>query len=267
MNPRALCVLLFLCIAQPLHAATELIPLNHRLAEELLPVAESILEGEGKASAYGNRLIVNASPEKLRELREVLDQLDTPARRLLISVSSRDGSARDTLGYRLDANGSIGGVQVQVGDGAQGQNRLRVISRSTQSRDDGLQQIHASEGYPALIQTGQSVPITTLGSDGYGEPYPNTQYRDLTRGLYVTARLSGDTVHLTLSSQHERMGQTHAGVIDSRNAETRISGRLGEWIPVGGSGEQLLQRDVNLLRHSTQDQGDLSLHVKVEALD
>jgi len=250
MNLRTqLCTLtLLLCASLSTQAATELLPLKHRLAEDLLPAAQAVLNGEGSVTAYGNQLIVTSTPEKIRELRELAERLDAPARRLLISVSSQES----------------GTYNIKGPDHSRAP--LRIINHST-TRNGEVQQVHASEGYPALIQTGQSIPITSFSSGPYGELYADTQHRDLARGLYVTARLSGDIVHLALSSQHDSLEQSSREIINSRQADTRVSGPLGEWILIGSSGESYrAQHGGTVVRHSTGSPDDFILRVKVDVI-
>ncbi len=84
-------------------AASEVIELNYRMAQDVLPVVQSVLGSEGRASAYGNQLIVNASPEKISELRSVLDSIDTQPRRLLITVDTQVLSTTVSAATKLTA--------------------------------------------------------------------------------------------------------------------------------------------------------------------
>ena len=169
----------------------------------------------------------------------------------------------------MDGSISAGGGRVEIGRGeVNGRDQARIIRRSTDSRGGGTQQVQTSEGYPALIQVGQSVPITTRSRDAYGQVYNNTEYRNVTQGFYVTASLAGDIVHLDISSNRDRVSQQQPGVIDIQQADTRVSGRVGEWISIGGSSEQS-QADSSgtLRRYSTEGRGDMSMRVKVEVID
>lgn len=253
-------------LSQPLLAATEVLQLNYRSADEMLPVVRSTLGDEGKVSAYGNQLIINASPQKIAETRELLGQLDTRPRRLLISVDTSDSASRDERGYRVDGSVSAGGVEVHSGHG--GENQVRIIRRSTDSRNGGTQQVQASEGYPALIQVGQSVPLTSRGVGAHGHYYSNTEYRDVTQGFYVTARLNGDQVQLQVDSHNDRLDPSRQGSIDIQRTSTRLSGRLGEWLELGGTRQDNTRDNEGLLRrHATSGARDMSLRIKVEALD
>lgn len=269
MSPRITLLAVALSICLPLQAATEVIQLNNRMGEEVLPVAESVLGGQGRVTAYGNQLIVNAPDSLIRELRQVVDQLDVAPKRLLISVDTQDSASSTTGGYRVDGSVRAGDVEFETGRGEiGGRDQVRIIRRSTNSRDGGIQQIQASEGYPALIQVGQSVPLTTHGTDGYGQIYQQTQYRDVLRGFYATATVHGDRVQISISSSRDRLAQGRSGVVEVQNADTRVSGRVGEWITVGGVDESASSDQRGTLRrYSTQGSQNLSMRLKVDVLD
>ncbi|WP_407316309.1 secretin N-terminal domain-containing protein [Pseudomonas sp. nanlin1] len=254
MPLRPLLISLLLLFSAPALAATQVLPLNHRTSAELLPVAQDFLGREGTVKAYGNQLIVNADPAKIDELSALLDQLDRPARRLLISVDTSDSNNADTQGYSI--NGGSQGVQG------------RVIQYGTSNRSGGVQQVQASEGTPALIQVGQSIPVTSSQSDGYGRVQSQTQYRNVTQGFYVTASVTGDTVHLNISTNNDRISEQRQDVVNVQSTDTQVSGRLGEWITLAGVNEQTqLNRNGLARNYATQGRNDMTLRVKVDAFE
>ena len=244
MSLRTLFTAALLAASFSVMAATEVLPLNNRTSADLLPVAQNFLGKEGTVSAYGNQLIVNAEPEKIQGLRTLLEQLDTPAKRLLITVDTSENSQQTST------------------------SQTRIITRSTASRDGGVQQIQASEGVPALIQTGQSVPLTSTQTDAYGRLQSQTEYRNVTQGFYVTASVTGDTVHLAISTNRDRMSQERPDVVNVQSTDTTVTGRLGEWITLAGINRQT-QADIQgqTRNYGTQGRDDMSLRVKVETLD
>lgn len=247
---------------------SEILTLNYRTADELLPLLQSVLGDTGRVSAYRNQLVVSAEPEQLDELRELLQQLDTPPRRLLISVDSQQGSHSRQDGYRVDGSLSAGNVEIIAGRGEHhGQDRLRIFRRSSGSNDGSLQQVQATEGYPAQIMAGQNLPITYRGRDAYGYPRHYQEYREVSRGFEVIASVQGEQVVLSIRSQQDRLGR-QPGVIDTQYADTRLSGRLGEWIELGGIEEsRTLEHSEILSRQTgTQHQGQ-TLRIKVELLE
>ena len=223
-------------------ADTQVITLKNRTSADLLPVAQQFIGKDGNVSVYGNQLIVEAPSEKIQSLEALLRQLDKPARRLLITVDTSDNNLPDT-------NSST-----------------RVYS--TASRDGGVQQIQATEGVPALIQTGQSIPQTSTQTDAYGRLWAQTAYRNVTKGFYITASVTGETVHLAISTNRDRMSQEQPDVVNVQSTDTQVSGPLGQWITVAGiSGQNLAGQQGQTRTYSTQSRDDMTLRVKVDALD
>ena len=223
-------------------ADTQVITLQNRTSTDLLPIAQNFIGKNGKVSAYGNQLIVEASTSKIQNLEDLLAQLDKPAKRLLITVDTRDSNLSNTAP------------------------NTRVIS--TASRDGGVQQIQTTEGTPAFIQTGHSVPLTSTQTDAYGRVLTQTDYRNVTRGFYVTASVTGETVHLAISTTRDRMSQEQPDVVNTQSTDTQVSGPLGQWITLAGiNGQNQTDNQTQTRSYSTQGRDDLTLRVKVDALD
>lgn len=270
MNMRLLPVILGLLCSFAAQAAprTEVLALHYRSADELLPLVQTLLGAEGRVSAYGNQLIVNAEPDKLAEVQELLQQLDTRPRRLLISVDSQQERSANRQGYRVDGSISAGNVEIIGGRGERhGRDEIRIINRSSRGTDSSLQQVQATEGYPAQIMVGQSVPLTSYGRDAYGYPREYTEYRDVNRGFEVVASVQGDSVQLSIRSQQDRLGN-HPGVIDTQSTDTRVSGRLGEWIDLGAISESASdRRSAILAQQAGRSLQNQALRLKVELLE
>ena len=241
MSLRTLVASLLMAVSFSTMAATEVVPLNNRTSADLLPVAQNFIGKDGTVSAYGNQLIVNAEPDRIQALRALLAQLDTPSKRLLITVDTNENNQ---------------------------QANRQVITYSTESRDGGIQQIQASEGVPALIQVGQSVPLTTTQPDAYGRPQNQTQYRNVTQGFYVTASVTGETVHLAISTTRDRMSQEQPDVVNIQSSDTQVSGPLGQWITLAGiNGRNQADNPAQTRSYSTQSRDDVTVRVKVDVLD
>jgi type II secretory pathway component GspD/PulD (secretin) len=262
MKAKLLLACLLLVVQQPARAAMEAITLQYRAADELLATVQSMLGKDGQVSAYGNQLLINAPPRKISEIRNLLEQLDTRPRRLLISVENLESNSQRYSGYPREATAN---AQLPLGQSPHA--ARQVIRRGTDSRSGATQQVQTSEGYPALIQVGQSIPVISHSDGAYGQHY-ETRYHEVTQGFYVTARLAGEMVHLEISSNHDRLNQRQPGVIDRQQADTRVSGRLGEWIQIGASHAQRQGDQQGTAQYySTQGREDMNLRVRVECLD
>ncbi|QDD88687.1 secretin N-terminal domain-containing protein [Pseudomonas oryzihabitans] len=233
---------------------TEVIPLQYRTADDLLPTLQSVLGAEGKINVYGNQLIVNAEPVKIAEIKNLLAQLDTQPRRLLITLATRAGSSGASQGY--DVAGDVRSP------------RVRIIENSTDQAENGAQRVQVTEGYPAFIRFGEDVPVTTYQTSPYGQSYAQTDYRRLERGFQVVARLSGNLVHLDITSVDDRAAAMHPGTVKTQSAATRISGPLGQWLDLGGFRQQVEDDRSGLTRYySTEGRNDRQLSIRADLID
>lgn len=118
MSFKAIVAMLLFSVALPLSAATEVIPLNYRQAEEMLDIARSVVADQGRVSAYGNQLVINAPEPVIEELRAVVAQLDTAPKRLLITVDTQDQGTSSQSGYSIDGSIRSGDVELSTGRAA-----------------------------------------------------------------------------------------------------------------------------------------------------
>ncbi len=199
----------------------EIIPLRHRTVDQVLPVLRPLLEPGGTLSGHSNQLFVRASPANVAELKRVLDTIDRPARRLQILVrfdSSQDASARE-----IGASGTIGNRG----------SRVEVRAEDSRSRGDERidQRLQVMEGGRGYIAMGQSTPLRQrqlIQTPGGVVAQETIVMQDRATGFEVVPRVSGGNVTLDITPQRES-GNSFQRV------STTVSGRLGEWIELGGA--------------------------------
>lgn len=257
----------------------EIIPLRHRLTDEVLPVLQPLVAPGGTLSGMNNQLIVRTTETNLAELKQVLARIDQAARRLKIYVR-QDVAGTGQVGeqslsgrYRsgevgVEVPGGRDGLSISAGNG----NEVRYRTYSTQEGSDerNLHFVQAIEGQPAFISTGQSIPAPnqtiTYGASGVLVT-EGIQYRDLNSGFYAVPRVNDGQVTLSISPQRERLDPTGDGAIDTQSVQTTVTGQLGEWIDLGGVNQEYRDESgVNLThtrRYGTEARG---LFVKVEEI-
>jgi len=249
----------------------EVIPLHHRTAEEVIPILQPMLAREGTLSGFKGQLIVRTTPDNLAEIRRILASVDSAPRQLLITVR-QDADGRH---HRSSANvsGNVGSDNVRVivpptsGERQggrvvirEGDNRVRAHALDSNSTvaDRNTQTLRVMEGREAFIRVGQSVPLrgrqvrrTVVGGQVIEQVVDTTQYRDVTTGFYVRARISGDRVILDISPQRETLSSDIRGGVNVQRVVTTVSGRLGEWMELGAIGQGATTEQSVLLGHST----------------
>jgi len=274
---------MLLCTAAIAFAQTtvvEVIPLRYRTAQEMIPILQPMLARDGSLSGFQGQLIVRTTPAILEEIKRILASVDTAPRQLMITV--RQDADISSGRSSAQVSGSVGGDHGRVtvpgnhdsrGGTAvlrEGDDRLRlhVIEGSRNESSSNTQSLRVMEGREAFVSIGQSVPVrgrevrrTVVGGQVVEQVVDSTQYRDIATGFYVLPRVSGDRVTLDISPQRESLSRQVPGGVSVQSMVTTVSGRLGEWMEIGGigqdaSGQQsvLLGRSVSTTRDSRRVQ-------------
>lgn len=203
----------------------EVIPLNWRSAEQVIPLVKPLVGPGDVVTGMQNKLIVRTTPERLAQIRQLIASLDSAPRRLLITVRMGGAaSGEDTGGAVSGTVGPGGGVEA------------RVWSSRDQTERQDEQRIQVLEGNRAFIRTGVSVPYRTqvVTRDAWGRTVvqETNDYRDVDTGFEVVPRLAGDQVLLDIHPRRSRLAGGQG--VATEAAATTVSGRLGEWIELGG---------------------------------
>jgi type II secretory pathway component GspD/PulD (secretin) len=254
----------------------EVIDLKYRNAQEVLPILQPFVSKDGSISALNNQLIVRTSPQNLAELRKILDGIDKRPRRLVITVSQDvDLSAKKS---GASVSGTIGNDNASVtlprkpGGGGQGASvsgggaEARVYNSQSAGAERGGQTVQVLEGNTAFIRVGQSVPITSRQRVG-PVVTESTQFRDATSGFYARPRTNGNQVTIEITGNRDQFTNPATGAANIQRFDTVVSGRLGEWIELGGS-TQSREFDENgvTYRSSQARRDERRLYLKVEEL-
>jgi len=258
----------------------EVIPLKYRNADQIIPMLKPLLAPGGTISGIQNKVIVRTTPENLAELRKVLALVDNAPKRLLISVKQEEAGSSsldeaeisgsigtDRARATVPGTGSTqgGNVQIRRGDDVA---RGRVLRSQSAATDRTVQTVQVLEGNEAFIHIGQSVAIpsgsisvTVIGA----QATQSTEYRDVGTGFRVRPRVNGDQVTLEISTQRDSVGDPNAQSFNVQRVDSVISGRLGQWMELGGIGQQSTQSDRGTVsRRSNIGTDDRRVMLKVE---
>ena len=228
-----LSLLLMCCCAQVLADRTDVVPLRHKIAEDLLPSLRQTFPEAGIQS-FNGQLIVRAPDEAtFRRIIDLVRQLDTATRRLRITVEQRE--SRDADNVRIDAQGRVviseqgaDGEAVIAGDARQ--SRDMAVSRQTLSTLDG-------SSAAILLGSQRFVPMLSFAHrPGYRIVTVGGAWQSAGTGFQIEPRLIGDQVQLRLSPQSSQFQRD--GSVSVKGIYSEVQGRLGEWLPVGESSQE-----------------------------
>ena len=250
----------------------DVIQLRHRTAEQVIPILQPLLDQGGALSGMQSSLIIRSSRQNIEEIRKVVATIDTVPRRLMIYV--RQDSAAEMARRRATVSGRVSSGDASVGVNHPGREdgvNARILDTRSTGDDSFSTQVQATEGNPAFISTGVSVPVPTTTVtrviNGRVVSDSSTDYRDIESGVYVVPRLSGDIVTLEISPQRDTPSRYAYGSANIQHLNTTASGRLGEWIELGGIAQSSGSQGSGILSsRSASDRSTRSIWVKVEEL-
>jgi hypothetical protein len=264
---RTLAARLFLAAALAAAAApgaaraqdVEILTLQHRLAQDVLPRLRPFLDPQGTLEGHGRRLTLRTTRQNSAQLKALLAGLDRAPRRLMVSV--REDRPPAETGEPRSAHG---GVTVDSRRAAQegpgGERTDRALGRS--------QQLQVLEGERVTVRFDTAIPLRlrrfVIDAQGVTE-VRGTAYYDTATAVVLRPTLVAETVSLEISPT-QASGPARDGT--SAMPSTTLSGRLGEWIPVGGAQLREPPSPADGARAFTTTQTDQrGAWVRVDALD
>jgi type II secretory pathway component GspD/PulD (secretin) len=277
-----LSILLYLTAPAAQAETIATIQLQNRPAEEVIPIVKPMLGPNDSITGQGFKLFLRASPETQKQVRQMIQSLDVAAKMLLISVFQ--GNDRD-----LRALGVSGDFKAQSGDGSvsigsdKPRGRGADISYSTRNasggvstlstrgrlQDNPIHQLRVTEGTEGYIETGKQIPYFS-GANWIapGAVVGGVDYKDVTTGFYVLPRVHGEQVTMQVSPFKQSESRTRGGDINTQSANTTITGRLGEWLPIGGTTEQTQRSQSSIGSYSeTRSRNNESIWIKADLVN
>lgn len=258
------------------------IQLAHRPADEIMPVINPMLGPDDSLTGQGYQLFIRTSDSNLEQIKQMVSSLDRAAKMLLISVFQGNDRELRALGVSGDfqyqdsnANVSLGSTGEAAKRGAEVQYSTRNASAgahtfSTRGRlsDNPIHQLRISEGSEGYIETGESIPYFSGsywrgGRRGIVEG--GVDYKDINTGFYVLPRVHGEQATLDVSPYKQSQSRKRGGDIETQSASTRITGKLGQWLAIGGVTGQTRSSSNRIGSYgSTQSRDNASIWIKAD---
>lgn len=259
------------------------IPLKHRLGDEIVPILRPLLAPGESVNSIDSRLIVRASPSTLALIRRTLDDVDTRRRNLRISV--RQGNERHSLLERQAVSGEIrsgtsrivtrgpgnSGGLVFERSGPAGHIKLQSERHLTAVHNTATQSLTVQDGGHAFLQVGQSVPEIQPFLALVGNRLSiaaGVQYYDVTTGFDVEPRQIGERVQLMIWPRLVFGSSMGREAVDFQELRTLVTVNPGEWFDLGssvGSGNAI-SREILLGSGRNRDDANLRFLIRIDPL-
>lgn len=267
-------------------ATVEVIPLHYRSSAEIIPILQPLLPRDGSISGFQSQLIIRTTPANLAEIRRVLAGIDVAPRRLLITVRQETDADARSRATEISGNVPLGeratitlpgtAPRPASPNAAPDKDGLRITTTDSRAAetDRNTQSVQVLEGYSAFIRVGQSIPVPqrtvvqgVIGGQVVDRVMDSVEYRDVTTGFYAVPRLNGERVVLEINPQRNTPNPQAPGSVNIQQAATTVSGKLGEWLEIGGLRQDRAEQQSVLLGRTTGAQANRrGIWIRVEEL-
>ncbi len=225
---------------------------QHRAAEELLPLASAVLGERGNAAVdqHTNALILAGDAAAIAETLEFLTQQDIAPRSVILRYESKSHADLEAAGIHVLWSAGRGSFRIgnAVFPGAKSGAVVAPEHTKTKAEKHFASTLRVLEGRSGRIATGRSVPVTT--SDGF---YTSTQWVTAESGLEARPRVLSDgriQVELQPFEGHIDAG----GSVHFTGAATSVTLKAGETLVIGGLNQGNRERETSAFSGATQAQ-------------
>jgi len=258
---------LFSLFSQHLWAESkiETIQLNHRVAADVLADVQVFLPNNATARAFNEFIILKADPKVIKEIKQLINQLDTPLQRLKISILNTDQVVLDQHGNQVSGSLTVGS------DSPSASIKLRRWSTQNKQNKEHSYQAQGIANRPILILIGEKIPqkeqAIRFNSFGDVSVQSSTYYIETGNGFQAIANILPN--HRVSVDIHPRFSHfdRRTGSINNSEIITRISGPVGQWIELGKIGDTSDIDSQGVTRYQTHRQHHQTVYIKVEQLN
>lgn len=240
---------LLLCFSLQVIAEIEfkIITLQHRFAEDILPVIKPLVGSQGTVTAMQNNLIIRTDSSNMVEIEQIIASLDTVRQNLKITVNRQSNLSSDKSNTEISARKQIGNVAIGTSNYPNNTNArntkdsvaINIENNQSKTSSNSNQFIQVSDGERAFIYVGQFIPYTqewiTL-TRRYLSVQRTTEFIEINTGFAVRPRSIGNQIELEITPRFSQLNQN--GFIDFEALTTVVRVNRGEWVDIGGIMQQ-----------------------------
>jgi type II secretory pathway component GspD/PulD (secretin) len=250
-------------------AEVAIIKVNYRSASEILPLVETLLSPEGKATLdiRTNTIIVKDRRESVAKIQALVAKMDKPPEQVRIRLRFQETGLykeRD-----VGASGEVSGDKWSVTTGGRREG-LRVRARDTRVNKQGTTEsfISVMSGSTAYIWVGKDVSFTERWvylSRRYAHVTETLSFQRVETGFEVRPVVTGNNVHIEVVPRISSIEEGERGVVRLTKASTTMTVLRGQWVTIAGTNSESNEaiRDI-LSTGSSSENSTLSMSLEVE---
>jgi type II secretory pathway component GspD/PulD (secretin) len=262
MRSIAIALLLISLWVPAAHAAevVHIYKVQHRSAEELLPLVRTAMADGGSAEADGgsNTLVLAGSREGVAAALRLLSKVDRSPRSVVLRYASRGLRELEGQGVHVNWSGTVGALRVgsvAFPGGGSGM-RIQAAGNAGTREGDLAGEVRLLEGGSAQITTGYAVPFTTGRARAQAKGpvvKESTTFVSGESGFEAQARVLDDgRIELELRAMDSRL-RSGARLASSSSVTTLLL-EPGKTVALGGLSQDANHESARLAADSASSQ-------------
>jgi type II secretory pathway component GspD/PulD (secretin) len=251
-------------------AEMAVIKVNYREAADLLPLVQSLLSAEGKASLdeRTNSIIVIDTSASVAKIQAFVASMDKPAEQVRVRFRFQETSLSTDRDVSTSGKYSGEHGSVAIGGAEEDGVHVRLQDSRTQHRGQTESFISVMSGSTAYLWVGREVPFTQRWlylTHTYAHEVETVQFHRVETGFEVKPVVAGDRVHIEIVPRISSLEDKERGIIRLTEASTKVTVLRGQWVTIGGTSEQSNEAVRAILSTgSSSSNSTLSLSLMVE---
>jgi len=241
----------------------ETFQLNHRLAVDVLPDIQAFLPQDATARAFNDFIIIKAEPADLKQIKQLIRQIDLPLQRLRITVVKTYDVLHDKDSQTISAH-----VDVRDRD-LTGSVAIQRWSTQDTKNNEQYYQAQGLANRPIYIDMGEDIPkeehYLVLRQEGNLAIQSQTDYLKITSGFKAVARVLPN--NQVIVDIHPRFGElTHTGRVETSQIITTLSGPASTWIELGQIDNEKSINKYGTTAYKSHNKRQQHIYLKVDQL-
>lgn len=244
----------FCAISQAETMQLEKIELQSIPAHEIIPLVKPFLAENAAISAEGYTIILKTTAENMRQVKELIRDLDIPTKQLQVTVSLDPGvilqtPAANKSQQALPADKTPGKSKSATGPTTDSDTALLYKTKGHEV-SPGTQIIKVLQNRWSMVRTGQSIPIKKRTRNPDGTITESLSYQQINQGLRIKPHLEGQQVTLYVQPFYEADNPNGSGRKIYYKQEKIANARLGRWFGLEITSGVPMPVDINWIKQN-----------------
>jgi hypothetical protein len=213
------------------------VDLKYINAEEAMAILKPITDKAISISTTKNTLIIKGSSKSTKNIVQLINKIDVPARTLTIEFVS----SKRKMDFTQPDN----------------------VYESSSEINSTSQSMTIIERQWVTISTGISIPIIERNREANGTETQSIRYKDVTKNYLLKVHEFNGQAFIQVGINSQNLSNNIAGAIEHTKLDTTIMGKTGEWLELSSGKKIMKNKNETVYSTNRNNENHIYLYIKV----